>query len=140
MGTRALTRIFDDNIPTSRPLLTLYRQMDGYPDGHGADLRHICRGVTIVNGMCSDDPIPSANGMGCLAAQIVAALKTERGGHYVTHDCSDWSGYAYEIRPSGRPSDGARHLLLRVLYAQRVIYDGTFDGWDGTDPTDPADQ
>lgn len=48
MGTRSLTHIMDDH--TEAILTTLYRQMDGYPDGHGADLAEILKGRRMVNG------------------------------------------------------------------------------------------
>jgi len=72
MSTRSLTRIFDES---GAELLCLYRHCDGYPSGMGEDLAKACD-VRIVNGM-GDDGLDQANGMGCLAARIVATLKVE---------------------------------------------------------------
>ena len=35
MGTRSLTFVYNDN---KKPIINLYRQYDGYPSGHGAEL------------------------------------------------------------------------------------------------------
>lgn len=75
MGTRALVHIKDE---TRKTLVTLYRQMDGYPEGLGADILAALNGgdVTIVNGYHSNQHSPAIfNGMGCLAAYLVSRLK-----------------------------------------------------------------
>lgn len=72
MGTRSLTHIMDDG----KPLVTIYRQFDGYPSGHGQDLADFLEGLTVVNGIGSRER-KIANGMGCLAAQLVGHLKAE---------------------------------------------------------------
>lgn len=79
MGTRSLT-VFKDN--DGREICVLYRQFDGYPEGHGAELRNFLRGFKVVNGISVFKP-KLANGMGCLAAQVIAHFKTEVGGFYL---------------------------------------------------------
>lgn len=69
MGTRSLTIIMDGNSELCR----IYRQLDGYPKGHGVALAKLCD-VRITNGI-SGDGKGTANGMGCLAAQVVMGLK-----------------------------------------------------------------
>ena len=34
MGTRSLTFVYEDN----KPIVNMYRQFDGYPEGHGQEL------------------------------------------------------------------------------------------------------
>lgn len=77
MGTRSLTAFVDD---TGKEIVRLYRQFDGYPTGHGADLVKLCD-VAIVNGIGANKRV--ANGMGCLAAQVIAGLKDGPGGIYI---------------------------------------------------------
>ena len=36
MGTRSLTTFIDDH--TEEEIVVMYRQYDGYPEGHGRDL------------------------------------------------------------------------------------------------------
>lgn len=134
MGTRALTRIFEHGADT--PLLTLYRQSDGYPSGHGAELLAFAKGMSITNGI-SGDGQGTANGMGCFAAQLIARLKDRVGLHYVVPPDPSWKRYAYDIRPDRDPMIGrSATLLLRVTHGDRVIYDGALGAWDGSDPED----
>jgi hypothetical protein len=76
MGTRSVTIIMDDD--GSKELCRIYRQFDGYPEGHGRDLAKLCD-VTITNGIRMGKEAGTANGMGCLAAQIVMGLKRDVG-------------------------------------------------------------
>ncbi len=78
MGTRALTFVYEGETP----IINLYRQYDGYPAGHGAELAEFLEGYTVVNGF-GEKRSKLANGMGCLAAQMVAHFKTEVGQFYL---------------------------------------------------------
>lgn len=80
MGTRSLTIIEDGK---GRALATMYRQFDGYYDGHGKELADFLTGFKLVNGIRGDEPPKFANGLGCLAAQIIAHFKNEPGGIYL---------------------------------------------------------
>lgn len=79
MGTRSLTVIYDKKVP----LVNIYCQYDGYPSGHGAELAKILKDRILVNGFNSSHQENVSNGMGCLAATIIAELKTEIGGIYI---------------------------------------------------------
>jgi hypothetical protein len=78
MGTRSLTFVYDDQ----EPIINMYRQYDGYPTGHGAELAEFLAPFDMVNGI----PVGKvterkmANGMGCLAAQLVHNFKGSVGG------------------------------------------------------------
>lgn len=117
MGTRALTRVFDDG----RPIIHLYRQMDGYPEGHGHELRAAVGHLRLVNGLQDSDP-HVANGMGCFAAQLVAALKTEPGGFYLFSPNRDEDlrqyDYVYDLY------DNNSVVTLKVTTDYRVLYYG----------------
>lgn len=122
MGTRSLTVVLDED---GIEICTLYRQYDGYPTGHGAELKAFLDGFSIVNGFGSSDPLRTANGMGCLAAQIIAHFKSGVGGFYLypggTRDCGE--EYIYTIylhTPGGRQP---RHLKLK-LQAGATTYFG----------------
>jgi hypothetical protein len=91
MGTRALTFVYDGN----KPIVNLYRQYDGYPTGHGAELAEFLNGFTIVNGIGAETT-RVANGMGCLAAQVVAHFKDSVGGFYIHSVESTECGQDYE--------------------------------------------
>jgi hypothetical protein len=78
MGTRCLTEIMNGN----QVLVTMYRQFDGYLTGHGAELQKAFGKIKLVNGISGDDK-KIANGLGCLAAQVVAHFKDGPGGIYI---------------------------------------------------------
>jgi len=107
MGTRALTKVIETykeektGKQKKNTLLVMYRQYDGYPSGMGADLVEFLNGTKVVNGMGIDDINSKRvfNGIGCLAAQLVAHFKDGAGGIYIVginqKDCGQ--DYEYEI-------------------------------------------
>ena len=80
MGTRSLTYVYNKN---HNKLCCMYRQYDGYPSDHGAELAEFLAPITIVNGISIDTPTKAANGMGCLAAQLITHFKEGIGGIYL---------------------------------------------------------
>ena len=98
MGTRCLTYVYEGN----SPLVCLYRQFDGYPSGHGAELANFLKGIKLGNGIADNPKMGKfANGMGCLAAQLVVHFKKSVGGFYI-HLVTDSSGvdYEYHVYPN----------------------------------------
>lgn len=100
MGTRSLTFVFESYKDGDVPILCLYRQYDGYPSGHGAELAEFLKGKRLVNGMSGDTSMVF-NGMGCLAASLVANFKTAAGQFYIhapiegRDDCQDYEYHVY---------------------------------------------
>lgn len=107
MGTRCLTHIADDD---GQHLLTIYRQYDGYPEGHGSDLLRFTRGLRLTNGIgrLQGTRRQMANGMGDFAMRLVAYLKRchrAKGAPY------DWAGTFYiERRYSPAMVDFIYHI------------------------------
>ena len=120
MGTRALLHIKDGE----NALLTIYRQYDGYPEGMGEDIKNIAGHLEIVNGF--SDRENKANGMGCLAAQIVAGLKNDVGNVYIyPAGVSDvWEEYTYVLTEK----EGRVHVNCTDF--DSVVYDGFLSDWD----------
>ena len=81
MGTRSLT-VFNNEMDNSE-IVVLYRQYDGYPEGHGIDLLNFLNNMEIVNGISNKEKRRIANGMGCLSAQVVAYFKEAAGDFYL---------------------------------------------------------
>ena len=94
MGTRSLTFVYDGD----KPIINMYRQFDGYPSGHGSELADFLKGFEIVNGYGEVKP-KIANGMGCLAAQLIANFKQSVGGFYIhaVTDTDCWQDYEYHV-------------------------------------------
>jgi hypothetical protein len=79
MGTRSLTFVHDEH---GNAIVNMYRQFDGYISGHGAELSEFLAPMHMVNGY--GERVPNlANGMGCLAAQMIAHFKVGVGGFYI---------------------------------------------------------
>lgn len=122
MGTRSLTRVIDDY--SDDPIVCIYRQFDGYPGGMGLDLAEFLDGMSIVNGIGRDTPERAANGMGCLAAQLVKHLKDDIGNVYLypTDAAGLGEEYVYTIYLD---DDGVLKLRCEDVYAGKVLSDGT---------------
>jgi hypothetical protein len=143
MGTRSLTFVYDeDNTPefvstglasmfTGSPLVCMYRQMDGYPTGHGRDLFYFLSGGTVVGGLTRRETEKvQFNGAGCLAAALVARFKTGPGGVYLEPvDTADaGQEYEYHIGVDPAPKAGAPHGSVRVV---------VFEHWHSTGRMNP---
>jgi len=98
MGTRGLTFIHSE-WGSNEPILCMYRQYDSYPEVHGKELADFLRHKEMVNGIPVDDRNNKnmANGMSCLAAQMVANFKKEVGGIYINPIDSENQDYTYHI-------------------------------------------
>ena len=84
MGTRSNTLVYDEyhGNDSAVQILNLYRQHDGYVEGHGAELLKFLEPMTIVNGITTG-LTNIANGSGCLAAQLVSHFKKKIGDFYI---------------------------------------------------------
>ena len=142
MGTRSLTKVIETWKDESgkkqrKPITCMYRQYDGYLDGHGQDLAKWLSGYTIVNGIPMDKSEPMFNGMDCLAAQMFVHFKSSgckddgtptsnAGGIYCMHpDAEDcWEEYLYEISEG---DDGILLTAYQICYEKGAteIFHGT---------------
>ena len=95
MGTRSRTIIHDDAVP----LISMYRQFDGYLSGHGLELARFLIDMKIVNGLGLERE-QVANGAGCLAAQMIAYFKNKPGNIYIEpmpDEDTDHVDYVYKV-------------------------------------------
>jgi len=121
MGTRSLTYFYEEE--QANPFMCMYRQFDGYPEGHGAELGEFLAKFTIVNGFGTGDKAGShANGMGCLAAQYIAHVKTEIGNHYIVEPSlqkDSWQEFEYHVYPD-------RVEVLACYNDGQLIFSGSY--------------
>lgn len=96
MGTRSLTFLYDAK--NEKPFLCMYRQFDGYKEGHGQELATFLAPITLLNGYGDQKAGTHANGMGCLAAQMVTYFKGPHGigGFYLHSPDTTDAGQEYE--------------------------------------------
>ena len=94
MSTRSKTTVYNED---NKPILSIYRQMDGFFEGMGKDLQEFLKDMHICNGISNEQSNGKwSNGMSCLAAQLVAHFKNGIGGIYITdHECEQ--EYNYDI-------------------------------------------
>jgi hypothetical protein len=117
MGTRSLTYVYEGETP----IICMYRQFDGYPTGHGQELANFLNELTIGNGISGKaDLFTFANGMGCLAAQMIVNFKKSPGGFYIhpidfNQDC--WQEYEYHIFE--------KHVVVKN--PTEVIFEGSWN-------------
>ena len=120
MGTRSLTRIKDGK----KELTVMYRQFDGYLDGHGKELAEWLANASIVNGIRMDENRTIFNGMGCLAASMFKHFKEEAGGIYCypagAKDC--WEEYNYIISESPK---GQIKIKVTTDKPKEILFEGT---------------
>ena len=123
MGTRSNTVVYDEyfNDGSSVQILNLYRQHDGYTDGHGAELLAFLEPMTIVNGITTG-LTNIANGSGCLAAQLVAHFKKRVGDFYIMPPLGEENenDYTYKIYVSGGPV----YISMEVWNWEDLIFSG----------------
>lgn len=122
MGTRSLT-VFTDEY--NDEVVVMYRQFDGYIEGHGLALAEFLNGMEMVNGLIRDDR-RVANGMGCLAAQVVAHFKDAPGGFYLypagTRDAGE--EYRYEISGETGSEPTVKAVSVGWNSPDSVLFDG----------------
>ena len=77
----------------------IYHHYDSYPEHLGIGIAKFLSDIRVVNGLCSDLPDKIANGMGCLAAQLIVDMKDGPGSVYVESPDSlrSWIDYTYYI-------------------------------------------
>ena len=104
MGTRAKIHIAkrEEGISFSeipeKKLVSIYNHYDGYPEGLGVILAEYLKDKKVVNGL-GDREAPIFNGLGCLAASLIAELKDGPGDIYIDDYMNPhgWIDYEYVI-------------------------------------------
>lgn len=121
MGTRSLTYIYNGTkADMGKPMVCMYRQFDGYPEGHGEELANFLLSGNLVNGIPANNDERLFNGMGCLAAQMVCYFKKDCGGIYLYapelgQDC--WQEYEYHVWED----------IVRVTDTENTLFEGTWE-------------
>jgi len=124
MGTRSNTLVYDEyhGNDSAVQILNLYRQHDGYVEGHGAELLKFLEPMTIVNGITTG-LTNIANGSGCLAAQMVSHFKKKVGDFYIMAPLGEDefdNDYTYKIYVSGGPV----YISIEVFYWDDLVFSG----------------
>lgn len=126
MGTRCTIRV-KDSLDDNSSYVSIYKQFDGYFSGIGENLKQRFGNHAIVNGFgFGDTDKTTANGMGCLAAQLVAFIKEGIGNVYLENEPSkeyhDYTIYKNEFQG----------LNICAVYGDNVLYNGPLIDFDTT--------
>lgn len=109
-------------------ICSVHHHSDGYPTGVGMDLAEWLLKMRVGNGIKLDQPAGFANGMGCLAAQYVAAFKKKPGQVYLVAPGSDWEeDYFYEVRWVLNPAGGGAFDIRVYDYDGQPEFCGSID-------------
>ena len=128
MSTRSLVRFAkrEEGVSFSehpeRVEVQVYKHYDGYPSGHPTALAEFLKDFNIVNGL-GQDTNKVANGLGCLAAQYVAAFKMDPGDIYVEHPDTDHFDIEYITYVWG---DDGKSIWMSIFdtYEDKCIFVG----------------
>ena len=79
-------------------MVSIYNHYDGYPEGLGVTLASYLEDKKITNGL-GKDRYSCFNGLGCMAASIIAELKDEAGNVYIEDPVRPhgWIDYEYYV-------------------------------------------
>lgn len=130
MGTRSLTRVIEtytDNNGKQKQekLLTMYRQFDGYPSGHGQELADFINTGVVVNGISLDNKQKVFNGAGCFAAQMISHFKGDgAGGFYIYSNSAKDVGEEYEYHVL--VNFDTKQITLKCYECGYMKKDGTY--------------
>ena len=136
MATRSLTIVKESLSLSTNELVVIYKQTDGYPEGMGMKLANFLEGYKIINGIPPNPDPKSANGMNCLAAQLVAELTNGIGKIYLypsrtRNICEEYIYYIYlgtnntlRIRTVETYHKTDPKTSEQVI-VEKVIFDGT---------------
>ena len=127
MATRAMISIAkrEEGVSFSeepnQTIVDIYHHWDGYPEGLGVTLGWYLSGKKIVNGISSamnEDLVH--NGMGCLAASLVAHLKDGPGNVYIEpRESHGWIDYYYYIL-----GDEGKTIYISIFSDDECIFVG----------------
>jgi hypothetical protein len=140
MSTRSLTILCDDADLNGHntEIVVMYRHADGYPEGHGKELKEfLLQFEAVTNGIVRSSTGRSANGGSCLAAQIVSHFKGNRVGDIYLYPAGTRDlgvDYRYTVIPQ---VGGPIRLKVESMHYQNegqwtpvVIYDGIVEFFD----------
>jgi len=129
MGTRATIKIArrEEGVSFSKKpekhMVSIYHHFDGYPEYLGVTLANYLEDKKIVNGLGGDrDTV--FNGLGCMAASIIAELKEEAGNVYIEDPerPSGWIDYEYYVW-----GDNHKDIWISIFDGNECIFVGKPD-------------
>ena len=106
-----------------KTIVDIYHHYDGYPEGLGVKLASYLDGKVVTTGL-SGDTTYSFNGMGCLAASLIAELKDGPGNVYIEDPerKHGWIDYEYFVW-----GDDNKSVWISIFDGDECIFVGEPD-------------
>jgi len=104
-----------------KTIVDIYHHWDGYPEGLGVKLAFYLDNKKITNGLSGKDDYNVFNGMGCLAASLVAELKEGPGDVYIEDPerRHGWIDYEYVVW-----GNDAKSIWISIFDGDECIFVG----------------
>ena len=104
-----------------KTIVDIYHHWDGYPEGLGVKLASYLDDKKITNGLSGKNDYDVFNGMGCLAASLVAELKEGPGDVYIEDPKRrhGWIDYEYVVW-----GDDAKSIWISIFDGDKCIFVG----------------
>ena len=101
-------------------MVSIYNHYDGYPEGLGVTLASYLDDKTITNGLGKDNDYVF-NGLGCLAASLIAELKDGPGNIYIEdpNKPHTWIDYDYYVW-----GDDYKDIWISIFDGSECIFVG----------------
>ena len=105
----------------NKTIVDIYHHYDGYPEGLGVTLASYLDDKKITNGLGSRDDYDYFNGLGCLAASLVAELKDGPGNVYIEDPerKHGWLDYEYFVW-----GDDNKDIWISIFDGDECIFVG----------------
>ena len=112
-------RVSFSEIP-EKVMVSIYNHFDGYPEGLGVKLASYLEDKKITNGL-GKDRYSVFNGLGCMAASIIAELKDEAGQIYIEDPTRPhgWIDYEYYVW-----GDDNKDIWISIFDGSNCIFVG----------------
>ena len=104
----------------NKTIVDIYHHYDGYPEGLGVKLASYLDNFVITNGLGRDNDYVF-NGLGCLAASLVAELKDGPGNVYIEDPerPHGWLDYKYYVW-----GDDNKDIWISIFDGSECIFVG----------------
>jgi hypothetical protein len=99
MSTRSITHIHESFSGNEKIVCSFYRHCDGYPEGHGEDLKQWLDGKTLANGVGQDFvKCRDFNCAGEMAVQLMAHIQSIADASVIPAGAGGmWEEYTYHV-------------------------------------------
>lgn len=136
MESKSLTKVIqvysreDQNGKETRitnVLANIYREADGYIEGHGRDLATFLQGIRIENGFVPLASKKIVDGACSLAVQIIVHLQKTTGNIYLEPIDEDRYGQQYEYHITVDEDIGTIEMKIVDVRHKKTIFEGKPD-------------